>query len=422
MNRNLSLLLALASLTGLVSPVDDTRTVQLRLRLTPGETYYQRTVIEQRVVVTASDRQRTTNSRIGTGLEFEVLKRDDTGVHTLRVTYDWIRIRTRQGQTHVDFDSAVSLVPGQPDAVPYAAQVGRSFVMSMAADGRILEFEGLAAMHERMAARITEMGGRGDAYLPWIRQQFGERSMRDGLGLIATVLPKKAVEVGDEWTTTSSNTAGFSRDTEATYRLASVEDGNATIVADVTIRPARPDKAEPGAARPAQWYEMGGTDKGVYRVDAATGWIVGGETEQVLTGTTHTRRGGREIVSDIDITGTTQLTSSRDAPTTSPAQPRQKPKKGVGPRWSFSAGGVNTPPGRPAMPPTWMPPVFARSQPDRRLIWVVGEASTPGATATPAAATVHGPSRSPSDVAEDASRSSFAECLAACRPRWAILP
>ncbi len=290
-------------------------TVRLQLNLEPEETYYQRSVIRQRIVLGDEEDEQITESIIGTGMKYKVLRRDNDGVHKLRVTYDWVRISTRLDGERIDYDSSKSIVPEAPGAVQYAAQVGQTFVLTMAADGRILSFEGLPAMHERMAQRITELGGRGRAHLPAIRQQFGEQSLRDGLSLFETVLPDSTVQVGETWSHTSNNTAGFAREVDATYRLAEVKNGIALIEADVTIRPSTRDEDDGAKSIARQWLEIEGADTGFYRVDLATGWIVEAKTEQTMAGTSHSQRGDEEAVANISITGTTRLTSSNATPT-----------------------------------------------------------------------------------------------------------
>jgi hypothetical protein len=288
--------------------------VPIRLNLEPGSTYYQRWVIEQRVVVDLEEGERITNSTFGTGLKYEVLHRDDAGVHRMRVTYDWVRIQTQQGNEGMSYDSAKSIEPESPRAVLYAAQVGQSYEFTIAADGTILAFEGVSAMHDRMAQRITELGGPGQRYLPTIREQFGEESLQDGFRLHASVLPKGDVRIGDTWSTSTTNTAGIPRVLSAQYRLVRIEEGKAVIEMDTSIRPPKQSDDEGSNRRDRQWIEASGRDRGFYRVDLATGWLVDGETEQTMAGTTHARRGGQESVADIEITGTTRHSSSKAAP------------------------------------------------------------------------------------------------------------
>lgn len=290
-------------------------TVRLQLNLEPGETYYQRSVIRQRVVLGDEEDEQITESIIGTGMKYKVVRRDNDGVHKLRVTYDWVRISTQLDGQRIDYDSAKSLIPETNGAVHYAAQVGQTFGLTMAADGRIIALEGLPAMHERIALRITELGGRGSAYLPMIQEQFGEQSLRHGLSLFEPVLPDSTVMVGDAWTHASKNTAGFAREVDATHRLAEVKNGIALIEADVTIRPSTRDEDDGTKSIARQWLEMEGADTGFYRVDLATGWIVEAKTEQTMAGTSHTRRGDEEAVANISISGTTRLTSSNATPT-----------------------------------------------------------------------------------------------------------
>ncbi len=141
-----------------VEASDDTRKLDLKLRLKTGQKHSVQIVKETNGSQTTKGRQ-TDHSYINTkGLELEVEQVDSKGVAWLKVTYLAIHEISKTARGQIEYDSTKpDTAVSYPNWGPvFTAIIGQSFVAKVTPEGDIVELVGLAEMYQRMAELVVE--------------------------------------------------------------------------------------------------------------------------------------------------------------------------------------------------------------------------------------------------------------------------
>ncbi|MCP4261440.1 MAG: hypothetical protein GY774_28650 [Planctomycetes bacterium] len=293
---------------------DDTRNLDLKLRLKTGQKHSLQIVNEIKSSQTTKGRQTDQNYINTKGLELKVEQVDNKGVAWLKVTYLTIHEITKTARGQIEYDSTKpDTAVSYPNWGPvFTAIIGQSFVAKVTPKGDIVELEGLAEMYQRMAELVVEkedeatrqrMGmaeastkedeERAKKSIDRKNQRYGSREkrieatgekleeigfftkklIREMLGNVIMPFPSGPVGIGDSW---QSRMALFSIGAgdlgldDCTYTLR--ENKQAALLVDFSSKIDLDD--EPLSPEAESRATLKGSCEGSLEIDLSNGWML----------------------------------------------------------------------------------------------------------------------------------------------------
>jgi len=247
-------------------PAPTGKKIELKLNLKKGDRRKMTADMDMNMEMTApgQGQKMKMNMSMGFGMGFDVLDVDEKGVHTIKATYDRIRMDMTGGPVSIQYDSEKPPALENPMTQVFGAMVGQSLTMKVTPEGKTLEVKGADELAERIAGKLPPLA-RGGA-----KQQA--ESMTQSFDRMMAFLPKKPVDIGDTWSGNMDMTSdpNMPMKVDATYTLYDRKKGKAIVKVDGKM------KSSEG---------LSGTVSGTMTIDEATGWIDGGETSLDMKGT-----------------------------------------------------------------------------------------------------------------------------------------
>ncbi len=258
--------------------------VRLRLRLREGETYRTRMTTDRNISQTIRGQRQDIAQTLSLVYTVVVEGVDADGIASVKATCDWVSFEQDWPIGKIEYDSSNPPAAVHPLAMGYATLKGQSLSMRVAPDGHVEEVQEADAVRERMTNRLDlPPGAMGDALKKSVRDQFGDRALKEMMGRMTAVLPDKTVTIGDSWTRTVTVSTQAPVIVDSTWTLDSRRRGVAVISVSATV------KSDPVAA-PIEMgprklsYELSGKQQGTLELDEATGWIIRGKLTEQLSG------------------------------------------------------------------------------------------------------------------------------------------
>lgn len=208
--------------------------VQLQLKLAKGNTYYQKTTVEQHITQTVMNQPQVIDITFGVGTKLDVLDVDAAGNTQIRYTYIWCMSKQTGPMGTVSYDSAQQATP-PAGMEPLAAFLNQSYTVKLSPKGKVLDIEGVEQMKAAVQKKMppgAEAGPMGNIVSTFMEKP-GIKEMTESL---MAVYPDKPVEVGQSWSEKKILTVGFGRIEEIKRTLQKQEAGVATIGQTATIR------------------------------------------------------------------------------------------------------------------------------------------------------------------------------------------
>lgn len=283
MTRNISrtLVVSMACLAILALCGVGTAAVRLEFKLDKGKTYYQKTVMDQKITQTIMDQQQTIDQSIGSGMKLDVLEVDGQGNMRIRYTYLWSRFKSTNPMLRQDYDSARK-TPVPPGAEGFAALIGQGYVMDMSPGGKVLKIEGAKELREAVLQKLPA-GAETAPTMQILNAFLDERSIKEMTEASMAIYPDKPVEQGDSWEEKAVLTVGFPVLTESKWTLRERAGGLATIGEVSSVR-SNPDAPPIDAGGMKMKADLTGTQEGVLLVDEKTGLITSNKARQNIKG------------------------------------------------------------------------------------------------------------------------------------------
>lgn len=256
--------------------------IQYKLRLRKGQKYYVKMITEQKIAQTVMSQSQDIEQSIGLGSDLDVVDVDRSGNAEIRYTYRWAKLRVQGPMQQVVYDSSVKGGSVPEPAQGLAALVGESYSLSIAPDGRVLVVKGAARMRANVRKKLPA-GFAGDLVMSSLAQYIDDQGIKEAAEASMAVLPNKPVGVGDSWSgqiVLSESTALIMQNK---WTLKQREAGIATIDIVSTIKPnPQVPPRDVGTAKISSQFS--GKQKGLIRLEEATGLIVHSKLEQQLSG------------------------------------------------------------------------------------------------------------------------------------------
>jgi hypothetical protein len=255
--------------------------IPLQLKLDKGKTYYQRTVLDQRITQAVMGQQQVVNISIGTGLKLDVLDVDAQGNMRIRHTFTWCMSQQAGPMANIRYDSAKQSTP-PAGAEAFAAILGQSYFVTLSPKGEVLDVNGVEEMREAVRKRLPA-GADTSPSMSALASYLDKRGIKEMAESLLSVYPKKPVEVGESWSEKRVVSLGFGLITESTCTLQKREAGVATIGIVASVR-SNPEMPPIDAGGMKMKFEVAGTQEGTVRVAEATGLILSDQSTQQLKG------------------------------------------------------------------------------------------------------------------------------------------
>lgn len=170
------------------------------------------------------------------------------------------------------------------------AMTGTTLNMKMNKEGKIISITGFEPIYQRVQKAIgatLKDPAQKAQFSEGLKKSFNEKTISEQFSKNLLLLPKNGVKVGQSWTKSENLSPNGNLKLTTTYTLAKVENG----IAEIRTKGGVPPKSEKMTREGiTQSMTLQGTQTGVLKYDAVTGWI--------LTGTENMTTTQKETVSD----------------------------------------------------------------------------------------------------------------------------
>lgn len=300
-------LIALAVLTILSLPLigraqdDAANLVDLRLRLQPGDTYQLTMTTDKTINEWIQNLESISTSTTAMWLTMDVIAVDEDGTARVKLTFDRVATMSDEEDEVSEYDSENADEDIEFPLKIYQALVGQSFQVKLSPAGEVLKV--LEADALQMALVNALSGGKSEFMI----KTSGTRGMasalfgtslrldpimlmdKKGLRRLAASLvfvrPDEPVATGHTWERENDLPVDSSMKCDSTYKLASHQDG----VATVEIEGALEHNPRSRAGKPVITFSntttsMEGTRSGVLKLDEESGVVTAARITDTIKG------------------------------------------------------------------------------------------------------------------------------------------
>ncbi|MFC1544719.1 DUF6263 family protein [Gemmatimonadota bacterium] len=260
------------------------KTTDLKLGLKEGKTYRTRMVVDQDVKQTMMGQSMDMKQKMTQDLAFEVRDVDEKGNLTVRVTFERIAADIEAGPRKMTYDSAQPADDTNPLAKSYGVMAGQGYTLVVSDRGQLVAISGMDSLINRM---IDKMEIDDESMKERMKAQFesayGEQSARDMCGQMFGMIPPGPVEVGDQWSCSSSGKMMFPITWDQTWVLKEIRGD--VMVLDGQSATSIHSGDEPTEMGPVKMLmDMDGTQSGTLELDRDTGLVIGGTMHSSMKG------------------------------------------------------------------------------------------------------------------------------------------
>ena len=278
-------ILIVVSLIILACPVGEK--ISLKIDLKPGDRHGIIMTTEQKISQEVQGKKMDIDQIIKIGYLFDVTGVDSAGNLKVAITYKRIGYRISSqlfGSFEYDSERESGEVP--PQAVGYAALVGKKFTMVMTPSGKVKRVLGLEEMFDKIGNDLKLPPGTEEArgrIIQGIRHQFGGDAMKELLGRTFDIFPDDSVSVGQSWEKRMSLKMFFPVIITSRYTLKSATDSLIHLLVLTEVKP-NPAAGPLNIGEAILRYELTGTMEGEIFLDRRSCMTRSGRLNQVLTG------------------------------------------------------------------------------------------------------------------------------------------
>ncbi len=208
-------------------------------------------------------------------------EKDD--IRTIKSTYGKIKMYMNMDDMVIDVDTDKPVTTGNTDETKLSnmmnrmmkAMVGKSFVMKVNAEGKVLEITGIDEILKSMNSSMQDVPD--EMRLPMsqmLSQQLDHENMKKMFEQIFFIFPNKHINIGDNWDKTLDMGGMVPMRFNSNYKVKAIEGDFVTL--DVSTK----------ILSTSSVLTLEGDQTGVMLVDSKTGLVVNAEFNQDINTTT----------------------------------------------------------------------------------------------------------------------------------------
>jgi hypothetical protein len=257
--------------------------VKVSLKLEQGKVY--KLVVESKTVVTQDVLGQKSNllMRSEGTTAFRVKSFDKAG-YLLDVCFEKMlfSVQTPQGLMEFSSDKKES---NDIISMILSAMVNKSFVVELAANGKVLSVEGIQNIFSAIVKQYPNLSvEQGDRIRSQIMKSFGENVVKGNLNQVTAILPGKTVTKGEKWMIKSKLELAMNTNSKTTLELSEVAD-NYIVVKGSSDLVTADKKSEDDIFGIPMLYNLTGKIVFEVKIDRASGWPINATFDQDITGT-----------------------------------------------------------------------------------------------------------------------------------------
>lgn len=273
--------------------------VDLKLVFTQGQTFVQRTTVDQTITEKVSGKTIELKQTIRTEMAQEIIGVDESGNAEVKYTYRSAYFKQQSSMGTLEYDSTNPPETISPQLQGFAALAGSQFTMRITPKGQVLEIKGLDEMLDSMLKRLNlPEGSNIDA----LKKICNEENLKEAFAQTSGTYPNQPVGVGDSWNQTFAISSGFPMIMDNTYQLKQRKSGKSIIACDMLIKP-NPNAAPLTMGAVTLTYNITGKQNGTMEIDEATGIMTQADLKQEISGTVTMNVNSSPMVFPIEVKG-----------------------------------------------------------------------------------------------------------------------
>ena len=271
----------------------------LALRAAPGDRFQLRFETESETKTKLDAAEQVDQADYSTLYDFRVLEARSDGAVRLEAVLKRAIIKKTGADGNSSFDSAAKDAPEKmtSENVLYTAMVDEPFQVTVAPDGTLGEFGGLAEAVRRIVDnKLQPPANERPQAQAFVERAFNAAGLRDSLSRAFEFYPGKAVAEGDHWTRTVENVSGIDFFLDNKYQLKSLTANEAVVSVRAQIR-----EKEADASAPIRW-EVLGTQTGTIKLRPQDGRLLSSEYVLKFDAEATLKMDGKTVVRPISST------------------------------------------------------------------------------------------------------------------------
>ena len=254
---------------------------KLELKLVKGQTYLQRMTSDVAIAQTMQGQQMNIKMNVNGQVSYKVLDKIDT-IYTIVCKYESLAMKMDLPTGPMEFNSESTKEDDLLSKV-MAGMKKNSFTLKMTTLGKVIDIKGI----EKLFDGFSDIPGATSAQIAQMKSQlsqsFGEGAFKGNLESNFSIYPTKTVQVGDTWVIKGKLKSGMEGNVISTYTLKGLTSDNYLITSISTIATSGAEtESAPGMKMKVN---LNGDMKSDLTISRKTGWIVAGNIDSHLKGT-----------------------------------------------------------------------------------------------------------------------------------------
>lgn len=255
----------------------------ISLKLKKGETYTQHLTSDMNMVQGINGQDMEVNMGMNAKMAFKVLNIVDH-IFELEVSYQSLSMKMGMAGRDMVFDSEKKDTTDVMSKLLNAMKKN-SFIIKMSKSGQVTEVKGIDRLFSSIDAMKELEQAQKEQMKSVLAKSYGEKAFKSNLEMSMAVYPSNPVKVGGTWEFSGKIESSINAAVETIYTLKEVNDDFYIITGNSKIKTLSKDEYTSTNGMEIK-YDLTGTMQSEVKLNRKTGWIVGGNVDQQISGDT----------------------------------------------------------------------------------------------------------------------------------------
>jgi hypothetical protein len=205
---------------------------------------------------------------------------DSDHIKTLTGTYRNFKMNMKMMGMEIDVDTDKPSPPMSEEEMKtnpmgmmnriFSGIVGKSFLMKVDEEGKVIEVGGFREMMQSMADSMGFSEEIREKMMASMKDQFNEQTVKDNFAQIFTVFPNKEIKQGDNWEKSFTTSGRMPAKFLTTYTVKEIEGDHVALTAKIRIESTGSN------------LDLKGDQTGDIIIDSKSGLMVNGDFTQQM--------------------------------------------------------------------------------------------------------------------------------------------